>query len=400
MSRLQFQRFFKKEIYDEKNYVKLGNDGGGAVCSGELRVDSGEFLFLKPRSVRSSPPTRNFLFGFTLVELLVVIAIIGVLIALLLPAVQAAREAARRMQCTNHLKQLGIALHNYNDVNNALPYDAHPSIYAVDDYLRRSWIVAMFPFIEQTSAFAACKFEYGSGWTVTWHKYVNWQTLDGLAIPILFCPSSSREKMREETTNAATRALGAPDVIYLQKIHYVGLSGTYQDPLDPTNTTKFSQNSYTNDFGRFAFNGTITPLHKDFPTSIVSLTSITDGTSNTAGVSEQSHFVWNSTKTTQNEWTVGGYVGASWYSGCSNSNSGNWATASVTAIRYTINSICSGSGCGCAYTPNTIITSPHSGGANFTVMDGSVRFITETVNYNNVLLRLVARDDGLSVALP
>jgi len=93
--------------------------------------------------------------AFTLVELLVVIAIIGVLVALLLPAVQAAREAARRMQCSNHLKQIGLALQNYHDVFNSLPFGARAR-YAntsgtapVGQNWGPSWLVSILSFCEQ-----------------------------------------------------------------------------------------------------------------------------------------------------------------------------------------------------------------------------------------------------------
>src|SRR5262245_44610308 len=100
--------------------------------------------------------------GFTLIELLVVIAIIAVLIALLLPAVQSAREAARRAQCTNNLKQLGLAAHNYVQQNNVLPLQTmYPASADVSWGWSYGWPLALLPNIEQTPAFNALNFATG-----------------------------------------------------------------------------------------------------------------------------------------------------------------------------------------------------------------------------------------------
>jgi len=85
--------------------------------------------------------------GFTLVELLVVIAIIGILIALLLPAVQAAREAARRMQCANHLKQIGLAIHNFESTNGAVPPAQTSGVG------HATWLVHIMPFLEESTLY-------------------------------------------------------------------------------------------------------------------------------------------------------------------------------------------------------------------------------------------------------
>jgi prepilin-type N-terminal cleavage/methylation domain-containing protein len=120
--------------------------------------------------------------AFTLVELLVVIAIIGVLVALLLPAVQAAREAARRMQCSNHLRQIGIATHNYVSTFRVLPASTIVDLRRTQTVNNLGWGVhgRILPFIEQSNL--ADRVDLTLGWDVQ-------QAIDGLKIPIYGCPS-------------------------------------------------------------------------------------------------------------------------------------------------------------------------------------------------------------------
>jgi len=141
--------------------------------------------------------------AFTLVELLVVIAIIGILIALLLPAVQAAREAARRSQCTNNLKQLGLALHNYHDANKTFPslgqgttQGTPPEQYST--YGMMSGLVVMLPFMEQQALYA----QYTAGAPPTYNPWGSVPWWGGfpphlVQPPMLLCPSDSAGKLTD-----------------------------------------------------------------------------------------------------------------------------------------------------------------------------------------------------------
>src|SRR2546423_13224140 len=129
--------------------------------------------------------------GFTLFDLLVVIAIIGVLVALLLPAVQAAREAARRMSCSSNLGQLGLAMHNYHDNHKTLPYTTAawgPSgIVNTIDNRGWSWNSFILPYIEQQSIYGQINF--GDFVPVN-----NNRTLLPNPIPVATCPSDGKVK--------------------------------------------------------------------------------------------------------------------------------------------------------------------------------------------------------------
>ena len=150
--------------------------------------------------------------GFTLIELLVVIAIIAVLIALLLPAVQAAREAARRAQCTNNLKQLGLAVHNYISSNNVLVMQtAYPTASGPSWGWSYGWPLALLPNLEQGPLFNAFNFSTGlfgnaTGNSPGWAAFGN-TTVAYVQIAGLICPSDGT-KTRPNSPYGATNYMG------------------------------------------------------------------------------------------------------------------------------------------------------------------------------------------------
>lgn len=278
--------------------------------------------------------------AFTLVELLVVIAIIGILIALLLPAVQAAREAARRSQCANHMKQLGTALHNYHDTYRIFP----PAGW--DGGNRLSWIPPIFPFIEQKPLYDKVDFSAQSSDSYTYGLNA---LVASQPIATLQCPSANQlrslggdtaEKYTDPDTGVQTQTYTT---------HYYGVLG-------PKGTIPGTSLSYQTDgatgHGGFSTEGVI-GRHKCF-----AMRDITDGTSNTFLLGELS---WNK---------------ANVYRSFVRGIHANLTAACAKNVVHSINLI--------PYTSGNFndvsFGSEHPGGCHFTLADASVRFVSETVD--------------------
>ncbi len=228
--------------------------------------------------MRSQPRSSTIRPAFTLIELLVVIAIIAVLISLLLPAVQSAREAARRAQCTNNLKQMGLALHNYESANSCFPPSGESTDYtvspAVTQFVDGGWscLARLLPFMEGGSSFNALNFSVDYN-EATGMNFTGASTV----VAVYLCPSAASRQ-----PDGGSDGVDPNDLItqtYGRGYGYNDYGPTCYTDIDPTGTiTGYSvQTPYRNKLSR------ADGLLKQGKTRIA---EVTDGTSNTIAIGE------------------------------------------------------------------------------------------------------------------
>ncbi len=267
-------------------------------------------------------PSRN---AFTLVELLVVIAIIGIMAGLLLPAVQSARETARRMQCANNLKQIGLGLHNYESTFKKFPVGSIESNFI-------SAFASILPHLEQGNTYA--KYDFSKYYTRPENAEVSKQWMPTYLCPSMVLPREVPETRGREVGGPSSYLLNEGTASYMVKND--GMFGAYW----PT----FGNNNPHIGFG-----------------------NITDGTSHTLAVSETTYnykdYKWSDSLPAP----LGGSVRhglARWVVG--------YPRVAMGTTRFRIND----------FTTATLegYSSQHTGGVNALLMDGSVHFISDSVN--------------------
>ena len=230
--------------------------------------------------------------AFTLVELLVVIAIIGMLVALLLPAVQAAREAARRMQCSNHLKQFMLAVHNYHDTHDSLPPSAYtwPTFRgrtdnitsSTDARISGSMHLLLFPFMEQSAAYDAMIAEYRPDGSA--NSIARTTAITDKVYRTLGCPSDGQFGRLSDT--GFNLDVGRVNIVYSVADMIRRNVLTPPNVHNTANADHYRAAVARAPFGHLVeriVDGSSAPRNVD---STKSFGGITDGTSNTIGISE------------------------------------------------------------------------------------------------------------------
>ena len=334
--------------------------------------------------------------AFTLVELLVVIAIIGILVALLLPAVQAAREAARRSQCQNNLKQIGLGLHNYHDIHNVFP----PALIGSGRYQNSTYYVQpgpnivrntagwtlMLPQMEQTAAYNQYNFTAPSsvsnpyGMPIAAGSDTVNAPVTSLRMKWLECPSSPVAG-EDSSSQGGNMTPGNPGLFYSAN---AGKRSNYF--FNTGSMTDYSAwwSYYNTDIRQGVFGND----------GAANMAAVTDGTSNTIAVGEGSG----------GRHKISPLFGPWGLSGTHTSVHGYTPSGSTTALDATTTA---------AYQSSWNINSPynndalkrtyawvfnslHPGGAQFVLADGSVRFIPQTITYLT-FCRLTYLHDGSPV---
>ena len=261
-------------------------------------------------------------FGFTLVELLVVIAIIGILVGLLLPAVQAAREAARRMSCQNNLKQMGLAMLNYESAYKKFPSALMGARVGAPQDDGVSWAVALLPFIEQTplynqlqTASLALGAPLGTPGIMRRAKGGTWPTHGPLG-PFTIAGTGGSSTATTIVPGGDTKisayrcpSSALPDICPLTWT--IPGSGSLVPPVGSQthNTGQFSFGYATNDYkgAGGSERGDFGVIHKLFENNgNTRIADITDGTSNTIIIAESTYLTGNNTTgpTTFEDWPV------------------------------------------------------------------------------------------------